>query len=379
MRHLRYISFFVVLALLLSATATAAEIGGRGGIYPSEEMDDLFASLPNEVKSELMAFWEAESDADRLSAVRDKLDIFYWIRYVHSTAVSFLLPGFTSCASLLCVIAVSALLKKYLAEGPCADIGNFAVASVTGVTVCGIAVTYVNAAVGFISRLSAVMLAMLPVMNAILLTSGELTSAGVSSAGLMLYVTVTEKVTETVLVPLAGILLSLCSVTGVFRGVNISSLVSGIRKVVMTLMGFSLLIYSFVMGIQSSLAQSADSLSMKTARFAIGTYVPIVGGALSDALTTISAGLTVIKRFTGSVGIVIILLTVLPTVISLFIGRLSLLACKSVAEAVECDSAAGIIGDAESVLSLFLAFAVLTGVFFIFATVLFMNTGVGFS
>ncbi|MBR5447811.1 MAG: hypothetical protein IKV40_05240, partial [Clostridia bacterium] len=201
----------------------------------------------------------------------------------------------------------------------------------------------------------------------------------VSSAGLMLYVTATEKLTEMLLVPLSGVLLSLCTVTGVFRGINISSLISGIRKLVMTLMGFSLLIYSFVMGIQSSLAKSADSLSMKTARFAIGTYVPIVGGALSDALTTITAGLTLVKRFAGSVGIVIILLTVLPTVISLFIGRLSLLLCKTAAEAVECDAAAAIIGDAESVLSLFLAFSVMTGIFFIFATVLFMSSGVGYS
>ena len=378
MTKLRVLAVSFAIALLL-ALPVFAESGGRGGIYPSEEMDALLNSLPDEVKDELTEFRLADNDADRLGAVRDKLDIFYWIRYVFNIILDCLLPGITSCAPLLCIIAVSAILKKYISEGPCAEVGNFVLATVTGVTVCGMAVTYVNTAVSFISRISSVMMAMTPVMNAILLTSGELTSAGVSSAGLMLYVTVTEKVTEIVLVPLSGILLSLCSVTGVFRGVNISSLVSGIRKVVMTLMGFSLLIYSFVMGIQSSLAKSADSLSMKTARFAIGTYVPIVGGALSDALATVTAGLTVIKRFTGSVGIVIILLTVLPTVVSLFIGRLSLLMCKSVAEALECDSAVGIIGDAESVLSLFLAFSVLTGMFFIFATVLFMNTGVGFS
>ncbi len=378
MTKLRLFAVSLTLAVLLALPVSAVS-GGRGGIYPSEEMDALISSLPDEVKDELTEFRLAENDEDRLGAVRDKLDIFYWIKYVFNIILDCLLPGITSCAPLLCIIVVSAILKKYLSEGPCAEVGNFTVATVTGVTVCGMAVTYVNTSIGFISRISSVMMAMTPVMNAILLTSGELTSAGVNSAGLMLYVTVTEKVTEIVLVPLAGILLSLCSVTGVFRGVNISSLVSGIRKVVMTLMGFSLLIYSFVMGIQSSLARSADSLSMKTARFAIGTYVPIVGGALSDALSTISAGLTVIKRFTGSVGIVIILLTVLPTVVSLFIGRLSLLVCKSVAEVVECDGAAGIIGDAESVLSLFLAFSVLTGIFFIFATVLFMNTGVGFS
>ena len=368
----------VILVLTLWLTVpVSAGTGGRGGIYPSEEMDGLFDSLPEEVKVELEDFLAAENDGDRLSAVRDKLDVFYWIMYVLDAVKNALLPGFTSCAPLLCIIAVSALLRRYLSEGTLSDVGKFTVAVITGVTVCGVTVTYVNTAAVFISRISAVMTAMLPVMNAILITSGELTSAGVGSAGLMLYVTATEKLMDAVFVPLAGVLLSLCSVTGVFRGVNISSLVTGIRKVVMTLMGFSLLIYSFVMGIQSTLAQSADSLSMKTARFAIGTYVPIVGGALSDALVTVTAGLSVIKRFAGSLGIIIILLTVLPAVISLFIGRLSLLMCKTVAEAVECDSAAVIIGDAESVLSLFLAFAVLTGMFFIFATVLFMNTGVG--
>ncbi len=375
----KFIALTVILVFMsLLVIPVSAESGGRGGIYPSEEMDELFDILPENVEKELVEFRTAETDTDRLSAVRDKLDVKYWMTYLIDLLADYLLPGITSCAPLLCLIVVSAILKKYLSEGSCADVGNFTVSVITGVTVCNVTVCYVNTAVGFISRISAIMTAMLPVMNAILLTSGELTSAGVSSAGLMLYVTAAEKVTETVLVPLSGVLLSLCTVTGVFHGVNISSLVSGIRKVLMTLMSFSLLIYSFVMGIQSSLAKSADSLSMKTVRFAVGTYVPIVGGALSDALATVTAGLTVIKRFTGSVGIIIILLTVLPTVISLFIGRLSLLVCKTVAETVECDSAASIIGDAESVLSLFLAFSVLTGMFFIFATVLFMNSGVGY-
>ena len=370
----------LMTAVMLSLSVpVSAGTDGRGGVYPAEEMEDLFTSLPEEVKGELTEISTAENDGERLSALQDKLDVLYWISYVLTQVKKCLLPGLSSCAPVLCIIAVSAVLKKYLSESSCADVGSFAVSVVTGVTVCGVAVSFVTAATAFISRISSVMMAMVPVMNAVLLTSGELTSASVSSAGLMLYVTATEKLTEMLLVPLSGVLLSLCTVTGVFRGINISSLISGIRKLVMTLMGFSLLIYSFVMGIQSSLAKSADSLSMKTARFAIGTYVPIVGGALSDALTTITAGLTLVKRFAGSVGIVIILLTVLPTVISLFIGRLSLLLCKTAAEAVECDTAAAIIGDAESVLSLFLAFSVMTGIFFIFATVLFMSSGVGYS
>ena len=324
MKKIRYISVLVVIILLCTPAAYASD-SGKGGIYPSKEMDALFESLPDEVYAELSDFAEAENDSDRIKSVVDKFDIVYFIKYVVRIVTGLLLPGISSCAPLLCIILVSALIRKYTSDGSCAEIGNYTTSVIVGVTVCTVTVNAVNIAVTYISRINAVMIAMVPVMNAVLLTSGELTSASVSSAGLMLYITVTEKLTEIVLVPLSGILLALCSVTGVFRSINISSLISDIRRVVMTLMGFSLLIYSFVMGIQSSLAKSADSLSMKTARFAIGTYIPIVGGALSDALTTISAGLSVIKHFTGSIGIVIILLTVLPTVISLYISRLSLI------------------------------------------------------
>ena len=116
---------------------------------------------------------------------------------------------------------------------------------------------------------------------------------------------------------------------------------------------------------------------MKTVRFALGSYIPIVGGTVSEALSTVSAGLSHVRSITGTAGVIILLLTVLPTVLSLMLSRLSLTLCRSIAETLGCDRAAGIIGDADSVLSIFLALCAMTAVFFIFAVVLFMNSGLG--
>ena len=107
----------------------------------------------------------------------------------------------------------------------------------------------------------------------------------------------------------------------------------------------------------------------------MGSYIPIVGGALSEALTTVKAGLSLVRSTVGGIGIVIILVIVLPPLISLFFTRVSFLLCKSVSDLLDCTEISRVIGEADSVISVFLTFGVMSALLFIFAVILFMNSG----
>lgn len=378
MRRLLILALACVI-LALPAECTEYEFSHTDSVtlYPEEEMMGLYQALPEEAKTEIADFLAAENDGQRADSLKNKLNIGFWLDYVWQKFLSFFKSGTVGFAEMLVVLLLSKIVSSAVLTGEGNSVASvFALASglICAVSVTRIALKAVDIAVSFIGTICTVMTSMLPVMEAVMLSSGSVTQASINGTSLMIYITLTQNFMKLVLVPLAGALFALSCSSCTFTAVNVSSIVSAVRRILMTVLGFFLLIFSFVLGIQSSLARSADTLAMKTVRFAVGSYIPVVGGALSEALTTVSAGLSLVRRTVGGIGIVIILFTVLPPLISLFVTRLSLLACRSVAEILECTAAEHIISDAEQAVALFCAFAAMTSVFFIFAVILFMNS-----
>ena len=373
----------ILMLMILPARTYGAEYEFSSGesvsVYPAEEMDGLMSSLPDEVREEIEGFADAKDDEQRSSSIKDKLDIYYWLSFIADGIRDQLLPCAGSLASLLCVILISSAMTTLLGASQneqLKSICTLVMSLVTAVTTAGITFSAITAATDYISRICAIMTSMLPVMEAVMITGGRLSESAINGTALMLYITVTENATKYIIVPTASVLFALTTTSGVFRGVNITSLVSGIRRILMTLLGFFFMIFSFVLGIQSSLAKSADNLGMRTVKFALGSYVPVVGGAVSEALSTITGGLSMIRKTTGAVGIIIILLILLPTLINLLLSRMSLVICKTASDILGNDGASGIIGDAESILSIFTGLAIMSAVFFVFAVTLFMNSSI---
>ncbi len=378
---MKRILLFIIIMMAFALPVHSAEYeylyGDETVLYPEAEMDSLISSLPEDVREEIDDFISAENDKERAEALTDKLDLGFWIRHILSLITELFAPCLAETGRLLVIILLSKILFGItsLGNGELNGMYSLSVSLICSVAVAGIAVDTVNIAASYISKICSVVTAMLPVMEAVMLSSGNVTGAALNGTSLMIYITVTENFTVLVLIPLAGALLALSCSSKVFDSVNISSLISGLRRLLTTILSFFLLIFSFVLGIQSSLAASADSLALKTVRFALGSYVPIVGGAVSEALSTVHAGFDLIRRTAGGIAVVIILFIVLPPLLSIFFTRLSLCFCKTVAELLECNDVSRIITDADSVLSVFCALAVMSSVFFIFAITLFMNSG----
>ncbi len=64
--------------------------------------------------------------------------------------------------------------------------------------------------------------------------------------------------------------------------------------------GLMITIYSVVIGLTSQAASGLDSLAGKSIKYAVGSFVPVVGGALSDSLETVIQSA---KTMAGALGI----------------------------------------------------------------------------
>ena len=66
---------------------------------------------------------------------------------------------------------------------------------------------------------------------------------------------------------------------------------------------------------------SADTLTAKTARFIIGSSVPVAGGVLSEALGTVTASVTLLKSSVGIYGAAACAAILLPLITELLMWR----------------------------------------------------------
>lgn len=81
--------------------------------------------------------------------------------------------------------------------------------------------------------------------------------------------------------------------------------ISGLLKQVLKWgSGFMITVYGVVIGLQAQAAVNLDNLAGKSLKYAVGNFVPVVGGALSDSLDTVVMGAKTVAGALGITGII---------------------------------------------------------------------------
>ena len=74
--------------------------------------------------------------------------------------------------------------------------------------------------------------------------------------------------------------------------------------------------------VQSLVASSSDNVTTKAAKFMISSTVPVVGGALSEALGTVKGCVSLLRSSVGYFGIFVVVATFLPLLLELVVWSL---------------------------------------------------------
>jgi len=231
--------------------------------------------------------------------------------------------------------------------------------------------------ISYMRTLCTVMNGFAPVMTVLHIMCGKISTAGLSNATMMMFIALMENIIIEMLIPISSACLIFCIVKAISGDESYGGLSKFIRNTFVTLTVFSMMIFSFVFSFQSTLTQSVDSLSMKTAKFAIGSFIPIVGPSISEALRTVTSSVGVIKNSCGVIAFIAVLLLTLPVIASLYLNKLSLDICASLSGIIGCEREKGIISDASGICGFTLALTCCSAVFFIFALTIFIKSSVG--
>lgn len=361
----------VALVIILSIDVAAEEFSAlseASGAYTLSE------SLPQEVRSALEEMGvgvETFSQADNLSFLR----IFTYMLSAIGNEAGEALPSVCS------VLAV--LLLYSLFSGLFDSISTPAIASVLSVVsaLCIACVllfpvtALVDAAKNAISISADFMLAYIPVMTAVLICAGQNTTGSGYCAMMVFAAEAVGQLYSKLISPMLSCFLALGVSSSIVPEIRLGGLLSFFSKSVKWIMSFTFTLFTALLTLKSVYSASVDNVSSRAVRYTVSSFVPVVGGALSEAYRTVHNSVGILKSGVGVFVIIAVVTVFIPVLTKLAVWLFTTNMCKSFSEVTGLQGPLVMLSSISTVLSLLLSVILCIMALFVITTALIITIG----
>lgn len=331
---------------------------------------NLQNTLPPEVKEYLNDFSVDISDYNWVNNLT--------ANNVFSHIFSFLKGGFKTpfltFSSVLAIILLSALLNE---QGNASV--NKTVMFATSLAIVGVisvpVFSSISAAVNAMKGCSVFIFSFVPVFAVIVAVGGRAATSASMSALLLGAANAVSFIANFAVVPLMSGYLGISIASSISDQFDNNTISAGIKKFSFWIMSFVSTVFLGILGLQTTVNASADNLTMRTAKFIIGSSVPVAGGVLSEALNTLTASMSLLKSSVGIYGVVICCLIFLPILLELLLWRFCIWLTIFVSSTFSVKKISGLLQSIDTVLSVLIGIILLTGAMFIISLTIIVGSG----
>lgn len=323
-----------------------------------DEYGDYLDSIPEDIASLLPDGLFSENSGEVGEAVAKMSEFSYLLR----TLLSLVGVKLSDCAVILAhvcgVLLLSAVCRTVRTSFRVESVAKaFSFCTALVITLCLISESYqcISSVTAYFNTLCNMTTATVPLMGALYAMGGNVAAAVASSAGLAAFLTVLEQLVTKSIVPFCGICMAFSLVNGLDPSLRTGTLVSTLKKNYTTALSFLMMLLIAMLSAQTTLGARQDSLVMKSAKFAAGNWIPVVGGSVGELLRTVSSGVGYLRGAVGISGILLLLLSLLPTLVELFLLRTTWQLSASLADMLGCDGEKKLLEEFASLLGYLIA------------------------
>lgn len=162
----------------------------------------------------------------------------------------------------------------------------------------------------------------LPVLAALLIASGGLTQAATMDPIILGATILIPKIYLNIIIPLILITFVLQFANNISAEPKLSNLCGLIKKSTVWLQGFIITVFIGVLTIRGITSSTIDAVTLKTTKFTVDNFIPIVGKSLSDAISSVAGYSLIIKNAIGSIGLIVIILIIIYPIIKIVLSSL---------------------------------------------------------
>lgn len=378
-RIIIFLIVFCMLSILYCINVCASDVNVSSISDELQiEMDSLDNNIDNDVKDILAENNISVENTEGITSVTPLMVIEYIVKQFRDK----LNRPVKDFMRMMCIIIVSAVTMNF---GD--SLSNKSLEKIYGIVSAMLAISVVTSSISSCVSITAetlysganFMMGYIPVFAGITASSGCLTAAASYSTVLLLIAEVTVRISSDIIMPV----LSVCMSLGIIESVNptfrLTYITEGITKLIKLLLGIIMTVFIGLLSIQSVIGASSDTIGIKAAKYLAANCIPVVGGAVADAYTTLKSSLGILRGGTGFFGISVIFLTVAPTIVELGITRMFIFVSEIVSDVMGVSSIKTLLKNTSSILSIMLSLVISFSMMLIISTALVMAIGLDVS
>lgn len=284
-------------------------------------------------------------------------------------AVTQVLPGvihsMTSVLSVVILAAVFNTLKFSVASGGIQRCLGYLSSGCIAMAVYNVLSTVWEEMTVLLSQINSFMITLTPVTTLLYSTGGNITTAAVNNTAMGIILTVFEAICYHGIRPMLQICFGFSIVSALSGSIDLRPVASFVRKTYTTVLVFVMTSMMCILSLQNMLTGPKDSLGIRTVKFAAANSVPIVGGALAEAAATVGVGISAIRGSFGVLAILALAIMILPSLVSLWLNKISFSLMSAVCSVFGLTKEVGIISGAAELINFALAITISSAMMFI--------------
>ena len=335
---------------------------------------DLLGSLPPSLLERLPEGALSSNTEELGGAVGEMSSFSYLLR----TVLSLVGLRLGDCLKLLCsvvgILILSSICRTFCASLKKPEIArafSFMITLIITISLFAAGFGTIEGVVSYFETLNAFTSASVPLMGSLYVMGGNAAAAVATSAGLSVFMTLLEEVVGGSIVPFCGICLALALIGACEGGPRLGSLLTSLKKKYTLVLSFFMMLLLAMLSAQTVLGASGDTLAMRSAKFAAGSLIPVVGGSVAELLRSVSASVGYMRASVGICGVLLLLLLMLPTLVELLLARTAWQICAFFADVLGCDGEKRLLDEFASINGyLIAAVAICSSVLFLTFTLL---------
>lgn len=222
-----------------------------------------------------------------------------------------------------------------------------------------------------IEVITSFLMALIPLLLALIATSGGIISAAFFHPILLFLMNTSGILIQYVVLPLLFFSAILSIVSTMTDHYKVTQLAQLFRNFAIGILGAFMTVFLGVISVQGTSSAVADGVTIRTAKFVTGNFIPVIGRMFTDAADTVINASVLLKNTVGMAGVIILLLiTAFPAIKILIVSFIYKLAAALLQPLGGGPVIACLDIISKSMIYIFAALAIVSLMFFLCITVI---------
>jgi len=230
--------------------------------------------------------------------------------------------SFSIIVKLILIVFLSAFIKNLQSSFKESAVGELAYFACYAATVTMLAIgfqTVLGYAGDVLDTIDEITGFAIPALLALLVSSGNIVSGTALKPVLLFAIQATVKVFRNIFLPLCLMAGILYIVSGISEKIKVTGMASLLRQIVTLGLCAILMVYGSLAALQGVTGAVIDGATVKTAKTAISTFIPVAGKYMADAADTIINCALVVKNTAGVATMIVTLIACCIPIIKIFV------------------------------------------------------------